>query len=108
MIDLSDLIVGIELKLVRAGWLSVFRQGNRRVVKISEPRLEAWAITVLQLGSAENIALAVEHLAPERRWRFFRMRFPESALFALEGKADEFLKLESENALQKNQESLAR
>lgn len=104
MTDLSDFLIGLECKLVLAKWLTVTRAGNRRLIVITESRLETWACAAVQLTSAENIASTLENLPPERRWRFLRLRLPEPALIALEGKVDDFLTLEAGNAENKNQE----
>jgi hypothetical protein len=90
---LSDVLLSIEMKLHTLGWVTVERQGNRRTVVVTEPRVIKWAIAVcIKAGVPESfLNAALKKSPPDRQWRVVRTHLPESALHVLDGKLDAFL-----------------
>jgi hypothetical protein len=90
---LPDVLLSIETKMVSLGWVTIERQGNRRAVTLTEPRVIKWAIAVcIKSGVSEAfLNAALEKSPPDRQWRVVRTHLPESALYVLDGKLDAFL-----------------
>ena len=88
-----DVLVSIEMKLVKLGWVTISRSGERRTANITEPRVLNWAIAVcIKSGvSSEFINAVLEKTPPERHWQAIRAHLPESAFYVLDGKLDGFL-----------------
>ncbi|MBW4514186.1 MAG: hypothetical protein KME11_03165 [Timaviella obliquedivisa GSE-PSE-MK23-08B] len=88
-----DVLVSIEMKLVKLGWVTISRSGERRTANVTEPRVLKWAIAVcIKSGiSSEFINTVLEKTPPERHWHRIRAHLPESAFYVLEGKLDGFL-----------------
>lgn len=90
---LIDVLVSIDLKLQKLGWMTVERHDNRRRCTLHEPRVMKWAIaSCIKSGVSESFLTALlEKTPPDRQWRTVRTHLPESALHVLDGKLDAFL-----------------
>jgi hypothetical protein len=90
---LLDVLVSIDLKLQKLGWMTVERQDNRRCCTLHEPRVMKWAIAVcIKSGVSESfLNTALKKSPPDRQWRTVRTHLPETALYVLDGKLDAFL-----------------
>jgi hypothetical protein len=89
-----DVLVSIEMKLVKLGWVTIERCGERRTVTVTEPRVLKWAIAVcIKSGvSTEFMDGLLQRTPPERHWQAVTAKhLPESAFYVLEGKLDGFL-----------------
>lgn len=92
--DLIDVIVRIEVKLYQLGWITVEREGDRRLVELQEDRLLGWAITCCEVGGTidpQTFRQMLDRLPLAKRWRLARQFLPEDAIRALEGKLSAIL-----------------
>jgi hypothetical protein len=89
----SELVISIEHKLVKLGWATATRSGDRFTVHVTEPRVLKYAIaSCVHHGlSSEFINRVLAKTPPEKHWYRLRTLLPESALYLLEGKLDGFL-----------------
>ena len=94
--SLPDVLLSIELKLDRLGWIEIKRYGCRRSVCLLEPRLVFWAVACLESSgwSQQTLSLLLDTYPVNRHWWLLRQLLPDEALFVLDAKLDEFLSLE--------------
>ena len=93
---LPDVLLSIEIKLQRLGWIEIHREGCRRLVALQEPRLVFWAVACLeQVGcKQETVTRLLDSQPVSRHWWVLRQLLPDEALYVLDSKLDEFLTLE--------------
>jgi hypothetical protein len=69
-----DVLVSIEMKLVKLRWVTINRCGERRTVTVTEPRVLKWAIaSCIKLGIlTEFMDGLLQRTPPERHWQAVR------------------------------------
>ncbi|HEY9696775.1 MAG TPA: hypothetical protein V6D10_05900 [Trichocoleus sp.] len=89
--SLPDTLISIEMKLQRLGWLTLHREGCRRVVSLHEPRLVFWAVACLeQAGWSKEVIIRMLDSQPvSRHWWVLRQMLPDDALYTLDAKLDQ-------------------